>query len=58
MMGFQLIPHVLTVHYAGPRSEHGKALPPGPTEAYVPRYVAGSAPRASNAAGRCLLDRH
>ncbi len=57
-MGFQPIPHVLIVRYAGPRSEHSKALPPGPIEAYVPRYVAGSAPRASNAARRCLLDRH
>ena len=32
--------------------------PPGPSEAYGLRYVAGSAPGASNTARRCSLDRH
>jgi hypothetical protein len=39
-------------HRAGPRNEHSKARTPGPTEAYIRWYVAGSALGASNAARR------
>jgi len=45
-------PH-LVGHRAGPSNEHGKARTPGPTEAYMLWYVAGSALGASNAARRC-----
>ena len=37
---------------AGPRNEHSKARPPGPTEAYGFGYVAGSGQGAGNAARR------
>ena len=32
----------LVATVAGPRNEHSKARPPGPTETYIDRYVAGS----------------
>src|ERR1700675_2746128 len=43
---------------ADPRNEHSKARPRGPTEAYIVRYVAGSALGASNAARQSLSERH
>ena len=42
----------LVGHRAEPRNEHSKARTPGPTEAYIRWYVAGSAVGASNAARR------
>jgi len=48
----QLFRPTLVARYAEPRNEHSKARTPGPTEAYIIWYVAGSDLGASNAARR------
>jgi len=42
----------LVARCAEPRNEHSKARTPGPTEAYIIWYVAGSALGTSNTARR------